>query len=93
MEVRERHQFKISNRFVALESLNDDDDDDDDDDVEINRAWENFSIYKSFSDRVQVNGNQPMVCGLDAAHAISSRGPFNVSVSNLQLGPFLGYRK
>jgi hypothetical protein len=33
-EVKEQYQFKISNRFAALENL--------DDDVDINRTWENI---------------------------------------------------
>jgi hypothetical protein len=37
MVVKEQNQVKISNRFVALENL-----DDDDDDVDINRAWESI---------------------------------------------------
>jgi hypothetical protein len=42
VEVKEQHQVKISNRFVALENL------DDDDDVDINRSWESIK-NKSFS--------------------------------------------
>jgi hypothetical protein len=38
VEVKQQYQVKISNRFAALENL-DDDDDDDDDDMDINRAW------------------------------------------------------
>jgi hypothetical protein len=34
LEAREKYQIKISNRFAALENLNDSDD--------INRAWENI---------------------------------------------------
>jgi len=34
-----------------------------------------------------------MAHGPDVAHGTSSCGIFNISVSNLQLGPFLGYRK
>jgi hypothetical protein len=34
LEVREQYQIKISNRFAALENLNDSED--------INRAWENI---------------------------------------------------
>jgi len=43
VEVKKQYQVKISNRFAALENL--DDDDDDDDDVDINRIWE--SIIKN----------------------------------------------
>jgi hypothetical protein len=39
VEVKEQYQVTTSNRFAALENL-DDDDDDDDDDANINRAWE-----------------------------------------------------
>jgi hypothetical protein len=41
----------------------------------------------------QSRGDQPMAHGPDAVHGTSSCGPFDVSVSNLQLGLFLGYRK
>jgi hypothetical protein len=41
VEVEEQYQVGISNRFAALENL-DDDDDDDDDDVDISRAWESI---------------------------------------------------
>jgi len=34
VEVKEQYQVKISNRFAALENL--------DDDVDINRAWESI---------------------------------------------------
>jgi hypothetical protein len=34
-----------------------------------------------------------MAHGPDVAHSTSSCNPFNTSVSNLQLGPFLGYSK
>jgi len=34
LEVRERYQIEITNRFVALENLNDDED--------VNRIWENI---------------------------------------------------
>jgi hypothetical protein len=40
--VKEDYHVKISNKFAALENLDDDDDDDDDDeddDVVISRAW------------------------------------------------------
>jgi hypothetical protein len=37
VEGKEQCQVKISDRFTALENL---DDDDDDDDVDISRAWE-----------------------------------------------------
>jgi hypothetical protein len=42
VEDKEQHQVKISDRFSALENL-DDDDDDDDDDVDISRAWESVT--------------------------------------------------
>jgi hypothetical protein len=38
VEVKEEYQAEMSNRFEALENL----DDDDDDDVDINRAWESI---------------------------------------------------
>jgi hypothetical protein len=50
VEIKEQYQVKISNRFAALENL--DDDNDDDDDVDINRVWGKYmSEYKSFGHR------------------------------------------
>jgi hypothetical protein len=40
--VKEQYQVKISNKFAALENLDDNDDDDDDDDVDISRALESI---------------------------------------------------
>ena len=44
MEVRKQYQIKLSNRFAALENLNDRED--------INRAWENIKIKTSDKDRL-----------------------------------------
>jgi hypothetical protein len=48
LEVREQYQVKISNRFAAVENLDDDNDndndnDDDDDDMNINRTLESIT--------------------------------------------------
>jgi hypothetical protein len=42
VEVKEQYQVRISNRFAALENL----DEDDDDDVNISRAWEGIRMSK-----------------------------------------------
>jgi hypothetical protein len=39
VEVREQYQVKTSNKYAALENLNDD--------VEINRVWESNAILKA----------------------------------------------
>jgi hypothetical protein len=41
VEVREQYQVKISNRFPALENLNDN--------TDIKRAWEVLERYESFN--------------------------------------------
>jgi hypothetical protein len=43
VEGKEQYQVEISNRFAALENL--------DDDVDINRAWETIREYKFCSQR------------------------------------------
>jgi len=44
VEVKEQYQVKISNRFAAVENL--DDDDSDSDDVDISRTWESIRENK-----------------------------------------------
>jgi hypothetical protein len=41
LEVRKQYQIKISNRFTALEKLNDSEN--------INRAWKNIKEYQNLS--------------------------------------------
>jgi hypothetical protein len=44
VEIKEQYHVKISNRFVALENLDDDDNYDYDYNVNINRAWKSIRI-------------------------------------------------
>jgi len=57
LEVRKQYQVKISNRFAALENLNDSE--------EINRAWESKENIKTsaegFLKRVCIEAAKPMV--------------------------------
>jgi hypothetical protein len=53
VELKKQYQVKISNRFVALESMDDDDDDDDDDDVDTIRSWE--SILREYNSQTLGN--------------------------------------
>jgi hypothetical protein len=46
LEVRKRYQIKISNRFAALENLNDSED--------INLVWENMKSYIKTSDKASL---------------------------------------
>jgi hypothetical protein len=72
VKVKDQCQVKISNRFAALENLDDDDDDDDDDDMERLETWYSEECSKLLDQRTlaklqwlqypnQINGDVKLV--------------------------------